>query len=161
MARPRYGTKGKPCEKRHYTEDVHITQPLSLVAAAHAQPVINARGQPNGIFIDGGVGIGTVTPGANTLSQVTVAGFTIEKANFEGILVANASFAALRQNTVTNNNLFLSSQPLRTAIPRPTRPSLHSRPTKATIAAKAFILLPWIMRPSLGTTATTMRAACF
>jgi hypothetical protein len=92
-----------------YTEDVHITQPLSLVAAEHAQPLINAIGQSNGIFIDGGVGIGSgaVTPGANTLSQVTVAGFTIENAKFEGILVANASFVTLRQNTVTNNDLFL------------------------------------------------------
>jgi len=90
-----------------YTEDVHITQPLSLVAADNARPVINAIGQPNGIFIDGGVGIGALTPGANTLSQVTVAGFTIENANFEGILVANASFVTLQQNTVTNNDLFL------------------------------------------------------
>jgi hypothetical protein len=90
-----------------YTEDVHITKPLSLVAAAHAQPVINAMGQPNGIFIDGGIGSGTVTPGANTLSQVTVAGFTIENANFEGILVANASFVTLQQNNVTNNDLLL------------------------------------------------------
>ncbi len=90
-----------------YREDVHITQPLSLVAAAHTQPVINATGLPNGIFIDGGVGIGVVTPGTNTLAQVTVTGFTIENANFEGILVANASFVTLQQNNVTKNDMGL------------------------------------------------------
>ena len=86
-----------------YAEDVHITEPLSLVAASNAQPVINARGLPNGIFIDG-IGAGPVTPGNNTLSGVTVTGFTVENANFEGILVANASLVTLRQNTVINND---------------------------------------------------------
>lgn len=86
-----------------YAEDVHITAPLSLVAANKAQPVINAAGLANGIFIDG-IGAGPVTPGKNTLSGVTVAGFIVENAKFEGILVANASLVTLQQNTVVNND---------------------------------------------------------
>ena len=86
-----------------YAEAVYINKPLSLVAANNAQPVIDAMALPNGIFIDG-IGFGPVTPGSNTLVGVTVAGFTVKNAKFEGILVANASLVTLRKNTVVNND---------------------------------------------------------
>ena len=89
--------------KGTYAEEVHITESLSLVAANGAQPVINASGLSNGIFIDG-IGAGPVKPGNNALVGVTVAGFTVENAKFEGILVANASMVTLQQNTVINND---------------------------------------------------------
>jgi hypothetical protein len=79
-----------------YTEDVTITTPLSLVGAGHGQSIINAVGLSNGIYIDG-----LDNPG---LSKVLVTGFTIENANFEGILVTNASFVTIRDNEVINND---------------------------------------------------------
>jgi hypothetical protein len=93
-----------------YTEDVIITTPLSLVGAGHGQSIINAVGLSNGIYIDG-----LDNPG---LSKVLVTGFTIENANFEGILVTNASFVTIRDNEVINNNKRLDpSVPSCTGIP--------------------------------------------
>lgn len=86
-----------------YNEGVHITIPLSLVGAGAAQTAINATGQSNGIFIDGTTSAG----GPNTLNEVTVTGFTVENANFEGILVANASSLTLARNRVVSNDLAL------------------------------------------------------
>ena len=65
-----------------YREDVTIGTSLSLVGAGCGRSIINAAGLSNGIYIDG-----IDHPG---LSNVVVTGFTIENANFEGILVANA-----------------------------------------------------------------------
>ena len=79
-----------------YTEDVMITTPLSLVGAGRGQSIINAMGLANGIYVDG-----IDNPG---LSKVVVTGFTIENANFEGILVTNASFVTIFQNEVINND---------------------------------------------------------
>ena len=67
-----------------------IGLPLSLVGSGYGRSVINAIGLPNGIYIDG-----IDNPG---LSKVVVTGFTIENANFEGILVTNASFVTVRGN---------------------------------------------------------------
>jgi hypothetical protein len=61
-----------------YHEGVTIGTPLSLVGAGWGRSVIDAVGLPNGIYIDG-----LDHPG---LSQVVVAGFTVENANFEGVL---------------------------------------------------------------------------
>jgi pectin methylesterase-like acyl-CoA thioesterase len=90
----------------HYQEDVHITIPLSLIGAGAANTVIDATSQSNGIFVDGNV---DGTPGSNTLKDVVVTGFTVENANFEGILIANASFVTVRGNTLVNNDLSLSN----------------------------------------------------
>jgi hypothetical protein len=79
-----------------YMEDVIITTPVSLVGAGRGKSIINAVGLPNGIYING-----FVIPG---LSKVVVTGFTIENANFEGILVTNASFVTIWHNEVINND---------------------------------------------------------
>jgi parallel beta helix pectate lyase-like protein len=83
-----------------YNEDVTIGKPLSLVGAGRGRSTINAIGKFNGIYIDG-----IDNPG---LSKVVVAGFTIENANFEGILVTNASFITILDNEVINNDKSLN-----------------------------------------------------
>src|ERR1700677_2110565 len=82
-----------------YTEQVTITQSPSLVAAPFAQPVINAKGKSNGIFVDGVAA--TPNPG---VANVVISGFTVRGANFEGILVANASNVTILDNHVLDNN---------------------------------------------------------
>jgi parallel beta-helix repeat protein len=87
-----------------YAEDVHIVQPVSLIGAGAGWTVINANGLANGIFIDGINGASKVTPGGNTLTNVTVTGFTVQNANFEGILALNASNVTLWANRVQGND---------------------------------------------------------
>lgn len=87
-----------------YAEDVHIQQPLALIGAGANWTTIDAKGLANGVFIDGEAGSGQITPGHNTLIGVTVSGFTVQNANFEGILVANASNVTLWGNRVIGNN---------------------------------------------------------
>lgn len=82
-----------------YKEDVVIGKALSLIGANASNTVIDATGLSNGVYVDG-----LDNPG---LSNVTVSGFTIEKANFEGILVANASSVTVWGNEVTKNDLSL------------------------------------------------------
>jgi len=83
-----------------YMEDVIIRTPLALVGAGRGQSIINAMSLSNGIYIDG-----LDNPG---LSKVVVTGFTIENANFEGILVTNASFVTIWLNEVVNNDRSLN-----------------------------------------------------
>jgi hypothetical protein len=85
-----------------YREGVAIGTPLSLVGASWGRSVIDATGLSNGIYIDG-----MDHPG---LSQVVVTGFTIQNANFEGVLVTNASFVTLWGNEVTHNDRLLNPQ---------------------------------------------------
>jgi nitrous oxidase accessory protein NosD len=85
-----------------YNEEVTITQSLSLVAAPYAWPVIDAKGKSNGIFIDGLAA--TPNPG---VANVVVSGFKVQDANFEGILVVNASNVTLLDNHVLDNNKVL------------------------------------------------------
>ena len=82
-----------------YDEQVTITQSLSLVAAPFAHPVIEAKGKSNGIFVNGVA----ATPGAG-VANVVIEGFKIRDANFEGILIANASNVVLLDNHVLENN---------------------------------------------------------
>jgi Right handed beta helix region len=88
-----------------YMEDVIIRTPLSLVGAGRGQSIINAVSRSNGIYIDG-----IDNPG---LSKVVVTGFTIENANFEGILVTNASFVTIWNNEVINNDRSLNISALK------------------------------------------------
>jgi hypothetical protein len=91
-----------------YKEDVVITKSLSLLGAAQqagglaGTSVIDATGLSNGIFVTGTVG----APGSK-ISEVVIAGFTIENANFEGILVVNASDVTIWGNQVIHNDLGL------------------------------------------------------
>ncbi len=82
-----------------YQEDVVITKPLSLVGAGAKRTIIDATGLANGIHVDG-----YENPG---LSHVNVNGFTVENANFQGILVTNASSVNLSSNRVTGNDTHL------------------------------------------------------
>jgi hypothetical protein len=85
-----------------YKEQVTITKALSLISTVKSQAVINATGLSNGIFING---MSTApNPG---VANVVISGFTVRFANFEGILVANASDVTLVDNTVSHNNLSL------------------------------------------------------
>ena len=86
-----------------YSEDVIIGKSLSLVGAGSDRSIINAMQLPIGIWIDG-----IDHPG---LSNVVVTGFTIENANFEGILVTNASFITIFDNEVINNDKSLIFTP--------------------------------------------------
>jgi nitrous oxidase accessory protein NosD len=80
-----------------YSEDVIIDKSLSLIGANSANTIIDARGQPNGVYIDGLDNTG--------LSEVVVAGFTVQNANFEGILITNASSVTVWGNRVVSNDL--------------------------------------------------------
>jgi parallel beta-helix repeat protein len=83
-----------------YYEDVIIGKQLSLVGAGPGRSIINALNKPNGIYIDGLDNSG--------LSRVVVTGFTIENANFEGVLVTNASLVTIWQNEVIDNDKALT-----------------------------------------------------
>jgi parallel beta-helix repeat protein len=79
-----------------YNEEVIIGKSLSLIGKNSANTMIDATGLANGVYIDG-----LDNPG---LSHVTVQGFTVANANFEGILVTNSSSVTIQGNHVTNNN---------------------------------------------------------
>ncbi len=78
-----------------YKEDVVIGMPLSLIGAGAGASIIDATSLANGIFVDGLDNAG--------LSHVTIAGFTVEKANWEGVLVVNASDVVIRDSKIVNN----------------------------------------------------------
>jgi nitrous oxidase accessory protein NosD len=86
-----------------YKEDVIITKSLSLLGASWSQPIIDATGLSNGIFINGI----SAAPMAG-VADVVVSGFKVRNANFEGILVANATDVTLVRNQVTDNNRSLN-----------------------------------------------------
>jgi hypothetical protein len=81
-----------------YMEMVKIETPLSLVGAGSGHSIINARGLSNGIYIDG---IDAPKP---RLSDVSVTGFTVENAQFEGVYITNASLITVAENEVINND---------------------------------------------------------
>jgi len=82
-----------------YKEQVIITKTVALMAQGNAQPVIDATGLSNGIFVNGMWA--APNPG---VANVLVSGFRIENANFEGVLVANAYDTVLVNNEVEDNN---------------------------------------------------------
>jgi len=84
-----------------YHEEVIIGESLALVGAGQSNTIIDATNLSIGIYIDG-----LDNPG---LANVVVTGFTVQNANFEGILVANASFVSLSSNVVVKNNKSLNA----------------------------------------------------
>jgi hypothetical protein len=82
-----------------YHEDVVIGKSISLAGAGSANTIINAAGLSNGIYVDG-----LDHPG---LTGVSISSFRIQNANFEGILVTNASGVTIGDVHVLNNNLKL------------------------------------------------------
>jgi nitrous oxidase accessory protein NosD len=87
-----------------YKEGVIITKSLSLKGAGDRTTTIDAHGQPNGIFING-----TATSPIPGVGNVSISGFTITGANYEGILAASATGVTITHNHVTKNNLSLTS----------------------------------------------------
>lgn len=79
-----------------YKEDVVIGMPLSLIGSGAQSTTIDATGQPNGVFVDGFDHRG--------LSYVIVQGFTVMNAQWEGVLVVNASDVTIRNNNINNND---------------------------------------------------------
>jgi parallel beta-helix repeat protein len=80
-----------------YKETVVIGKPLSLLGFGAELSVIDATNLPHGVFVDG-----WDHPG---LRDVTIAGFTVRNALYEGILVVNASDVTIRDNHILNNDL--------------------------------------------------------
>lgn len=87
--------------KGTYKEDVVIGIPLSLIGAGANHTIIDATGLANGIFVDGFDNAG--------LAHVTVAGFNVKNANWEGVLVVSASDVTIRDNNINNNDKAPSS----------------------------------------------------
>jgi parallel beta-helix repeat protein len=81
-----------------YAEDVIITKPVSLLGV-NRETIIDATGLSNGIFVNG-----MASAPAAGVAHVVISGLTVRNANFEGILVANASDVQLTRNTVVHNN---------------------------------------------------------
>ncbi|HEV2135826.1 MAG TPA: right-handed parallel beta-helix repeat-containing protein [Terracidiphilus sp.] len=86
-----------------YAEEVVIKQSISLMGTKRAT-VIDASGLPHGIFIDG-----MASAPAIGVSNVVVSGITVRNANFEGILMANASDVSLTGNQVMGNDKALDA----------------------------------------------------
>jgi hypothetical protein len=79
-----------------YKEGVIIGIPLSLLGSGANQSTIDATNQPNGVLADG-----FNHPG---LHDVVVSGFTVENAQFEGILAVSATSVTISNNSVINND---------------------------------------------------------
>ena len=79
-----------------YGEDVVIPKAIFLVGHNQHDTIIDATGLPHGIDIDG--------HGHAGLSDVFVTGFSVQNANFSGILVSNASAVRLSSNNVIHND---------------------------------------------------------
>jgi hypothetical protein len=78
-----------------YKEEVVIGIPLSLIGAGAGESIIDASGLAHGIFVDGFYHAG--------LDDVTIAGFTVKNALYEGILVVSAADITIRDNHILNN----------------------------------------------------------
>jgi parallel beta-helix repeat protein len=86
-----------------YHEDVVVPMPLSIVGAGAGQSIVDAAGLSNGFDIDG--------HHHPNLSHVLVTGFTVENANFQGILITDSSYVTIRDNHVTGNDRSLNVGP--------------------------------------------------
>lgn len=78
-----------------YKEDVLISKPLSLLGGGADSTVIDATGMANGLFVDGFDNAG--------LAHVTIAGFTVKNAQWEGVLVVSAGDVTIRNNRIVHN----------------------------------------------------------
>jgi parallel beta-helix repeat protein len=96
-----------------YREQVIIDKAISLIGANTANTLIDAGGNNTssggngvGIYVDGMDNLTTAEKlaGGTGLSEVVVQGFTVANAQFEGILVTNASNITIVENQVTGSN---------------------------------------------------------
>ncbi len=79
-----------------YKEYVTVGIPVSIVGAGAESTIVDAANLPHGFFVDGFDHHG--------LAEVTIAGFTVENALFEGILVVSASQVTIRNNHINDND---------------------------------------------------------
>jgi hypothetical protein len=79
-----------------YKESITIGKPLSLIGADATKVIIDATGLGVGIYVDGNDN--------KALTGVFISGFTVQNANFEGILVTGASGITISGNIVQKNN---------------------------------------------------------
>jgi parallel beta-helix repeat protein len=92
-----------------YKEDVIIDKSLTLMGTNQRHTIIDASRLANGIYIDG-----IDNPG---LSNVVVSNFKVENANFEGILVANASTVSIKHCLILLNDRNQTTAPSCPGIP--------------------------------------------
>jgi parallel beta-helix repeat protein len=92
-----------------YKEDVIIDKSLTLMGAKQKKTIIDASRLSNGIYIDG-----IDNPG---LSNVVVSNLQVENANFEGILVANASSVSIKHCLIVFNDRNQTTAPSCPGIP--------------------------------------------
>ena len=83
--------------KGTYHEDVVIRKSISLIGANSSNTIIDATGMSNGVYVDG---LDNAAVGVVGISDVLVSGFTIQNANYEGILVTNATRITINGNQV-------------------------------------------------------------
>jgi hypothetical protein len=79
-----------------YKEEVTVGKPLSLLGAGSEWTIVDAKNLAHGFFVDGWDHRG--------LNNVIIAGFTVENALYEGILIVSASDVTVRANTVKDND---------------------------------------------------------
>ncbi len=79
-----------------YAEDVVISKSVYLIGSGSSKTIVNAHGLANAIYVDG-----FDNPG---LSGVTVTGFKLENANFEGFAATSVSNLNFSNNLVTGND---------------------------------------------------------
>src|ERR1039458_5659717 len=89
-----------------YAESVTIGKPLSLIGTDASKTIINAANLGTGIYVDGIDNPGLASAG---LDNVFVSGFTVQNAQFEGILIANASSVTIANNVLTGNDTALTA----------------------------------------------------
>ena len=82
-----------------YDEEITISKSLSLISAIPRGAVIDATNQANGIWVDGM----SAAPNAG-VANVVIAGFKVRNANYEGILLTNATNVTVEGNEVTDND---------------------------------------------------------
>ena len=79
-----------------YKEYVTIGKPVSIIGAGAESSIIDATNLAHGFFVDG-----FYVPG---LKNVTLTGFTVENAMFEGIVVGSTWDVIINDNHVINND---------------------------------------------------------
>lgn len=82
-----------------YNEQVTISKSLSLLSSEPLAAVIDATNLNNGIWVDGMSA--APNPG---VANVVISGFRIRNANYEGVLLTNATNVTLEGNAVTDND---------------------------------------------------------
>lgn len=82
-----------------YNEEVTISKSLSLLSAVPLGAVIDASNQANGIWVDGM----SAAPNSG-VANVVISGFKVRNANYEGILLTDATNVTVEGNEVIDND---------------------------------------------------------